>query len=62
MLSRNPNRLHLPVNHHQPTKLFPKTKKTITHLLGLILLLGTLAEKGLLINKYNAYFNMNQHI
>ena len=47
MLSGNPNRLHLTVTHHQPTYLFPQ--KNIQNLLGIILLLGTHAEKGLLI-------------
>ena len=41
MLSGNPNILHLPVTHHP--------QKNITHLLGMILLFGTNAEKGLLI-------------
>ena len=41
------NRLHLPVTHHTPILLF--LQKNITHLLGIILLLGTHAEKGLLI-------------
>ena len=47
MLSENPNRLHLPVTHHPPIKLF--LPKIITNWLGMILLLGTRAEKGLLV-------------
>ena len=46
MLYGNPNRLHLPVTPHQPTWLFPQ--KNITNLFGMILLLGTHAEKDLL--------------
>ena len=45
MLSENSNRLYLPVTHHQPVKLV--LPKNITHLLGMIFLLGTHAEKGL---------------
>ena len=47
MLSENLNRLHLPATHHPPISLFPP--KNIANLLGMILLLGTHAEKGLLI-------------
>ena len=47
MLSENPNRLHLPVTHHPPIWLL--LPKNITNLLGIVLLLGTHAEKGLLI-------------
>ena len=47
MLSENLNRLHLPATDHPPISLF--LPKNITHLLGMILLLGTHAEKGLLI-------------
>ena len=47
MLSENLNRLHLPATHHPPISLF--LPKNITNLLGMILLLGTHAEKGLLI-------------
>ena len=47
MLSGNPNRLHLPVTPHQPTYLFPQND--ITNLLGTILLLGSHAEKCLLM-------------
>ena len=46
MLSENLNRLHLPATHHPPISLF--LPKNITSLLGMILLLGTHAEKGLL--------------
>ena len=48
MLSGNPNRLPLPVTPHQPTQLFPP--KNRTNSLGRIFLLGTHAEKDLLIN------------
>ena len=47
MLSENITRLHLPATHHPPISLF--LPKNITSLLGMILLLGTHAEKGLLI-------------
>ena len=47
MLSGNPKRLNLPVSHHSPIFLF--LQENITHLLGIILLLETQAEKGLLI-------------
>ena len=45
MLSENLNRLHLPATHHPPISLF--LPKNIASLLGIILLLGTHAEKGL---------------
>ena len=45
MLSEHPNRIHLPVTHHPPILLF--IPKNITDLLGMILVLGTHAEKGL---------------
>ena len=44
MLSGNPNRLHLPIMN--PLSYF---LKNITYLLGMILLLGTHAAKGLLL-------------
>ena len=47
MLSEILNRLHLPATHHPPISLV--LRKNITNLLGMILLLGTHAEKGLLI-------------
>ena len=47
MLFENLNRLHLPATHHAPISLF--LPKNITSLLGMILLLETHAEKGLLI-------------
>ena len=47
MLSENLNRLHLLATHHPPISLF--LPKNITNLLGMILLLETRAEKGLLI-------------
>ena len=46
MLSENINRLHLPATHHPPISLF--LPNNITDLLGMILLLGIHAEKGLL--------------
>ena len=47
MLSENLNRLHLPAAHHPSISLF--LPKNITNLLGMILLLGTHAKKGLLM-------------
>ena len=47
MLSENLNRLHLLATRHPPISLF--LPKNITNLLGMILLLGTHAEKGLFI-------------
>ena len=47
MLSGNPIRLYLLVTLHPHTLLFPQ--KSISNLLGKILLLRTNAEKGLLL-------------
>ena len=47
MLSENINIVHLPATHHAPISLF--LPKNITSLLGMILLIGTHAEKCLLM-------------